>query len=690
MKKRTRLIFLLLSTVMLVCLGRYVKGDFSFLLNDFWFTSGLLLLILLSLIDQPHFSKDSNIFINAITGAISLLLIDVLDRDWVFWFFLSSTGYLAISSLIIIWLRDKPLIEEKKGVQFISRLNRQIGRPEAVFSAFFLWGALNQFGVNSNEFNALLLFWVVFMIINIPAIAGLLNLLFEKSSKVKEENAVGRIFRVQAKNTFLIKLFIDANNSIKTFDFVEFKFNGDKDSLVRKGFVLESYVLNEEQWIKVLTAPVISALFSSKSNYSKHTTDIIYKISEAPNSDFLDRFIGMVAENTTIGKLRFTYNPKNSIQEGQLIEVNVGNELIYYQVIEGITRLEQLEEKNESGFIIGEAIQLGTWDKEKARFEKFGWIPNINTPLLKAGKVDDVNIGEGEYQIGHIPNSNFPVIMDKEFSLTHHTAIFGVTGTGKSVFSRNLIREHLKEDNVKVICIDFTGEYKNKFDDLKPVDVISSDVSSQAFKDINEIEMMVSNNYNKESEASIAKRKVVSSCMHEEIINFMKNEEAKISIFELPEVDNTSGILEYTRLFFKLLFHIAKKDNSYGNKVCLVLEEAHTVIPEWNFTGIADKSAQSLLNSIAQIALQGRKYNVGLLVIAQRTANVSKTVLTQCNTIISFQVFDKTSTDFLANYFGQGIANTLPNLKFRQAIAAGKALKSNVPMIFEVPEILEE
>jgi len=591
MKKRTRLIFLLLSTVMLVCLGRYVKGDFSFLLNDFWFTSGLLLLILLSLIDQPHFSKDSNIFINAITGAISLLLIDVLDRDWVFWFFLSSTGYLAISSLIIIWLRDKPLIEEKKGVQFISRLNRQIGRPEAVFSAFFLWGALNQFGVNSNEFNALLLFWVVFMIINIPAIAGLLNLLFEKSSKVKEENAVGRIFRVQAKNTFLIKLFIDANNSIKTFDFVEFKFNGDKDSLVRKGFVLESYVLNEEQWIKVLTAPVISALFSSKSNYSKHTTDIIYKISEAPNSDFLDRFIGMVAENTTIGKLRFTYNPKNSIQEGQLIEVNVGNELIYYQVIEGITRLEQLEEKNESGFIIGEAIQLGTWDKEKARFEKFGWIPNINTPLLKAGKVDDVNIGEGEYQIGHIPNSNFPVIMDKEFSLTHHTAIFGVTGTGKSVFSRNLIREHLKEDNVKVICIDFTGEYKNKFDDLKPVDVISSDVSSQAFKDINEIEMMVSNNYNKESEASIAKRKVVSSCMHEEIINFMKNEEAKISIFELPEVDNTSGILEYTRLFFKLLFHIAKKDNSYGNKVCLVLEEAHTVIPEWNFTGIADKSA---------------------------------------------------------------------------------------------------
>ena len=146
-----------------------------------------------------------------------------------------------------------------------------------------------------------------------------------------------------------------------------------------------------------------------------------------------------------------------------------------------------------------------------------------------------------------------------------------------------------------------------------------------AFKEIDEIELAVSKNYGKDNESTIAKRKEVSKAMHAEITSFMQNPVAKISIFELPDVNNTSGILEYTRLFFKLLFHIAKNDKSFGNKVCLVLEEAHTVIPEWNFVGIADKSSQSLLNSIAQIALQGRKYNVGLMVIAQRTANVSKT-----------------------------------------------------------------
>ena len=77
------------------------------------------------------------------------------------------------------------------------------------------------------------------------------------------------------------------------------------------------------------------------------------------------------------------------------------------------------------------------------------------------------------------------------------------------------------------------------------------------------------------------------------------------------------------------------------------------------------------------------------IVVAQRTANVSKTVLTQCNTIVAFQQFDKTSSDFLLNYMGTEMVAALPSLRFRQAIAVGKAFRSGVPVIFEVPEIRE-
>ncbi len=65
-------------------------------------------------------------------------------------------------------------------------------------------------------------------------------------------------------------------------------------------------------------------------------------------------------------------------------------------------------------------------------------------------------------------------------------------------------------------------------------------------------------------------------------------------------------------------------------------------MPEANTMGLGDFDSKGLVGKIAQIALQGRKFGVGLLVLAQRTATESKTVLTQCNTIISFTCYDDT------------------------------------------------
>jgi len=687
MNKKARLIFLGLSLIILICVGYFVSKSFDFLLNDFWFTSGFLLLILLSLIDQPHFSKDSNVFVNAVTAGISLLLVESEYRNWIFWMFLCITIYLTISSYILMWIRNKELQNENKLIQFTSKINREIGKPQTLFSAFFLWGVISKFGINSDSFNALLLYWVIFMILNIPSIATIISRLFEKKENLKQETALGKIFGVQSKNTFLVKLSPEKKETIKTFDFVEFLYS--IDGKIRKGLILDSYLLNEQQWIKVLTTDEIAQIFGNKNCFENHINDIVYKIKNIPDTDYLSKFIGIVTENSTIEKIRFLYNSKNSVKEGNLLEVKIKNSTIYYQIIEGTTKIEQLENKNETGFIIGEAIQLGTWEQDKVKFEPFGWVPEINSPVYIASQIENTKCEINELKIGEIPNTNFPVIINKDLALTHHTAIIGVTGTGKSVFSRNLIREYLKDEKVKVICIDFTGEYKDKFIDLNPVDIIDNATADSIFKEISIIETKVAANYKNETDETKKKRQEISQKMIEKISAFLQDNNSKISIIDLPEVINTSEIFEYIRLFIKSIFYVAKKDKSFGSKVCLVLEEAHTIIPEWNFAGISEKSAQPLLNSIAQIALQGRKYDVGLLVIAQRTANVSKTILTQCNTIISFQEFDRTSSEFLANYFGDGIAKILPTLKFRQAIVAGKALKSNVPMIFEVPEISE-
>lgn len=87
---------------------------------------------------------------------------------------------------------------------------------------------------------------------------------------------------------------------------------------------------------------------------------------------------------------------------------------------------------------------------------------------------------------------------------------------------------------------------------------------------------------------------------------------------------------------------------------------------------------------MGQVALQSRKYGVGLIIIGQRTANISKTILTQCNTMICFQAFDETNFNFLGNYIGKDLALSLPILKKYHAVVSGKAIKANLPLIVDV------
>ena len=101
--------------------------------------------------------------------------------------------------------------------------------------------------------------------------------------------------------------------------------------------------------------------------------------------------------------------------------------------------------------------------------------------------------------------------------------------------------------------------------------------------------------------------------------------------------------------------------------------------------GLGDYDSRGLVGKIVQIALQGRKYGVGLLVLAQRTATVSKTVLTQCNTIISFAGYDDTSLKFLSNIFGESHVRLIPNLRPLQAIVFGKAVRSDRPILVNIP-----
>jgi DNA helicase HerA-like ATPase len=117
-------------------------------------------------------------------------------------------------------------------------------------------------------------------------------------------------------------------------------------------------------------------------------------------------------------------------------------------------------------------------------------------------------------------------------------------------------------------------------------------------------------------------------------------------------------------------------------ELCLVLEEAHSLVPEWNST--ANDAEQQATNGTVRAVLQGRKYGFGCLLITQRTANVTKSILNQCNTIFGMRIFDARGMGFLENYVGPTYAHLLASLRERQAVVFGRASSCNSPLIVDL------
>lgn len=688
MTKNYRLILFLIEIVALLVISHICTGSLMNALSNMWFSSGLMMILLLSLVDQPFFSKDSNVFVNAVTAFLALLLIDDDAKNWIFCFFLSVTLYLLISSYVLMLLRKNPINEEKNGVRFFSKFNHVIGRPQVLFSAFFLWGAFLEFGFNNSKVAPLFWYWLVVILVDT---SSLTKIIVDAISNKKDEfdnSAIGNILGVQGRNILLVKLFPpNKRSSVKVYNIVDYKLKSNHEP--GKGIIIDSYLLNEEQWIKVLKLD--KELECVKPDSKKVSEDVCYAVDLQENNKipFLKSFIGVVTENSDVSKICFIYSSHLVIETGMLVEVCVSGKKVIYQIFNGLTRQELLEEKNKSDMILATALQLGVWDAANNRFDKFGWVPPINTPVHILSEQVITPLSNGFVELGKVPNTSFPVIMDVDTAISHHMAVLGVTGTGKSVFVRNLLRKYEMHGNKKIFIIDFTGEHKKKFSCITPF--ASPADESTIYDCFNKINTEMEKFANQRNQSIIDSSNNKIETLIDASINSFISAQETIKIIELPDVQNSQNIFDFTRVLFKRIFKIAKDnlENAEFPKMCIVLEEAHTIIPEWNFASESSRNSQASMNAISQIALQGRKYNVGLLVVAQRTANVSKTVLTQCNSIISFTEYDKTSIEFLANYFGESMANILPTLKPRQAIAAGKAFSSTVPMIFQVPEIQE-
>lgn len=434
-----------------------------------------------------------------------------------------------------------------------------------------------------------------------------------------------------------------------------------------------------------------------------------------------NNFVGYVVDGSNINKIKFLpmLNEKNTnyqlLKEGTIITTNIYEQETLFQIIDGITSKETLETHNVSGYIVGVAQKLGKYDFSNKQIDSVKWIPNMYAPLFFREK-KTVLSPDTTLTIGYLPNTEMTIdIKDINSLITHNTAILGILGIGKSCLTFELIQKVCLNSATKIICIDITNEYplilpeyistdkiiadrerifhaslegKREYihtpDKGKSFDYTKSGNLAEYKKTIKDdlLEFIFNNNqitpeqiYTASFEPSKRVR-IYNPDLHP-VTKGEKNG-YNVNIIELTQAEKTRIICEEV---FKILM---KMPPSQTARILLVFEEAHSLVPEWNST--ANDGDASAVNGTAKVILQGRKYGLGSFIVTQRTANISKSILNQCNTIFALRVFDDTGKTFLENYIGSDYSGLLPTLEERYAIAVGKALKLRLPVMVRLNE----
>ena len=154
--------------------------------------------------------------------------------------------------------------------------------------------------------------------------------------------------------------------------------------------------------------------------------------------------------------------------------------------------------------------------------------------------------------------------------------------------------------------------------------------------------------------------------------NYIKNtvekikndKENNIFIIELDFDKEELDIIMF--IFSKLLYNECKNEN-----IVLVLEEAHRYINE------EDIGEYKLGNYyIQKIAREGRKFGISLIISSQRPSELSKSVVSQCNSFIIHRLTNKSDNEFvyriLSNH-SKGYLSLLSGLEKQHALVCGEA-----------------
>ncbi|QNE37310.1 ATP-binding protein [Leifsonia shinshuensis] len=645
--------------------------------------SSILLVVLGSLILEKYFTAPGDALVNSFTALITMLpLLPLLaSESLAIWGVVATyLGVVMAASAACLTLQSQSNRTRGRRTMAIAYLiASRFGRARVVFSVVFLASLFFFASSRSSLALALLVFWGLYLAIwplGIPQLLSRLRLGQEARDKL-----VGHLDRVDSPNLARVALAAAGSWPIESESVVLAHLpDGSSRWCVP--------LFRENRSDGVWATFAISDSLSTKAGRAG-TLVIPHDVAGPSRSDLIQKLTGglahevagVVRESSTLTHLRVEILPDQLVGSGQVLVVPVADELVYFQV----TGMETSEEPFGGlhyGSQIATAVQIGVLRGE--RFHRFDYLPPMNALAYFAAVPPAETEVEGLFPLGDVPGTGVTLYGNFIDQMESHTAILGATGTGKTEFAFDLIRYSVA-NGVKVICLDLTSQYAPRLADLAPIEL--SIPGAKATELGEKLFAAETGAYGAGAEKKILASFAngLRSDIRITLEKFYQGDGGALGLIELTEISNTKATLWITEIYLSTLLELAKEGATSGQKTLVVVEEAHTVMPEAAFAGLGDFDSKGTIAKITQIALQGRKYGVGLLVLAQRTATVSKSVLTQCNTVISFSCIDDTSINFLKNVFGSAVAEGLPSLPRLRAVAEGSWIEAELPVAFDVP-----
>ncbi len=145
----------------------------------------------------------------------------------------------------------------------------------------------------------------------------------------------------------------------------------------------------------------------------------------------------------------------------------------------------------------------------------------------------------------------------------------------------------------------------------------------------------------------------------------------KVVIFNFSRITDPVTRVNIAGLAMQELFN---QNKEHKKERLIVLEEAHNFAPEGSYGDVSAGKDNLALTMARKIASEGRKFNLGLVVITQRPAQVSKYVLSQANTQAMFRtmnVSDLAAVETYVEFAGRDLIDLLPSLQTGMGILSG-------------------